>query len=288
MNSALDDMISAYNCRTPEDYRHALKEIVQELALLGLFRAGFYSKAAFYGGTALRIFYGLDRFSEDLDFSLIEPDSSFDLSSLTKVLQDELGAFGLEMTVTEKIKRNDSPLKSAFIKGGTQIHILKVASIEPPVKGIHPDEKIRIKMEVDTEPPEGAEFEMKYQLQPISYSVRLYRDSSLFAGKIHALLCRTWQTRVKGRDFYDYIWFLANRVPVNMVHLQARMRQTGHVGPDEMLTEDGLKNLLVRRFTTVDMRQAKKDVLPYIKDPKALELWSPDFFISITRDKLLI
>jgi len=288
MNSALDDMMSRYNCSTPEDYRFALKEIVQELALLGLFRAGFYSKAAFYGGTALRIFYGLDRFSEGLDFSLIEPDSSFDLSTLTKVVQDELGAFGLEMTVTEKIKRNDSPLKSAFIKGGTQIHILKIASVEPPVKGIHPDEKIRIKMEVDTEPPEGAEYEMKYQLQPIPYSVRLYRDSSLFAGKIHALLCRTWQTRVKGRDFYDYIWFLANEVPVNMVHLQARMRQTGHLGPDEMLTEDVLKNLLVRRFTSVDMQQAKKDVLPYIKDPKALELWSPDFFISITMDKLLV
>ena len=288
MNSALDDMMSRYNCSTPEDYRFALKEIVQELALLGLFRAGFYSKAAFYGGTALRIFYGLDRFSEGLDFSLIEPDSSFDLSTLTKVVQDELGAFGLEMTVTEKIKRNDSPLKSAFIKGGTQIHILKIASVEPPVKGIHPDEKIRIKMEVDTEPPGGAEYEMKYQLQPIPYSVRLYRDSSLFSGKIHALLCRTWQTRVKGRDFYDYIWFLANKVPVNMVHLQARMRQTGHVGPDEILTEDVLKNLLVRRFTSVDMQQAKKDVLPYIKDPKALELWSPDFFISITMDKLLV
>ena len=197
MNSAIDNMLSKYTCSTAEDYRLALKEIVQELALLGLFRAGFYSKAAFYGGAALRMFYGLDRFSEDLDFSLIEPDSSFDLSTLTKAIQDELGAFGLEMTVTEKIKRNDSPVKSAFIKGGTQIHILKIASVEPPVTGIHPDEKIRIIMEVDTEPPGGAEYEMKYQLQPIPYSVRLYRDSSLFSGKIHALLCRAWQTRVK-------------------------------------------------------------------------------------------
>jgi predicted nucleotidyltransferase component of viral defense system len=288
MHSAIEDMFKAYDCRTADDYRHALNEIVQEIALLGLYRSGFFVKAAFYGGTALRIFYGLDRFSEDLDFSLLKSDPTFDLSSFTQVVQDELGAYGLEMTVAEKIKKNDSPVKSAFIKGGTQIHLLKIASVQPPVSGIKPGEQIRVKLEVDTHPPEGATFEMKYQLRPVPYSVRLYSPSSLFAGKVHALLCRSWKTRVKGRDFYDYVWFLSKSIPVNIVHLAERMKQTGHLPADAIVTEKELKSLLRERFASVDFAQAKKDVLPFIKNPEAVHLWSADFFSTITDDKLKV
>lgn len=286
MHSAIQDMLQTYDCRTADDYRHALNEIVQEIALLGLYRGGFFNHAAFYGGTALRIFYGLDRFSEDLDFSLLKSDKSFDLASFTPVVQDELGAYGLEMTVTEKIKKNDSPMKSAFIKGGTQIHLLKIASIQPPVTGIHPQEQIRVKLEVDTQPPGGATFEMKYQLLPVPYSVRLYSLPSLFAGKVHALLCRSWKTRVKGRDFYDYVWFLSKSIPVDVGHLAARMKQTGHLPADAALTEQELKGLLSKRFVSIDFDQARKDVLPFIKNPDAVHLWSADFFSTITVDKL--
>lgn len=288
MHSAIDDMLKAYDCRTVDDYRHALNEIVQEIALLGLYRGGFFAKAAFYGGTALRIFYGLDRFSEDLDFSLLKSDKTFDLSSFTQIVQDELGAYGLKMTVQEKIKKNDSPVKSAFIKGGTQIHIMKIASVQPPVTGIHPQEQLRIKLEVDTQPPPGATFEMKYQLRPVPYSVRLYTPSSLLAGKMHALLCRSWKTRVKGRDFYDYVWFLSKSIPVNIMHLTERMKQTGHLPADAVLTEKDLKSRLRNRFASVDFNQAKKDVLPFIKNSEAVGLWSAEFFSAITDDKLKI
>lgn len=288
MHSAIADMLKAYDCRTADDYRHALNEIVQEIALLGLYRGGFFTHAAFYGGTALRIFYGLDRFSEDLDFSLMKSDQKFDLSSFTQPVQDELGAYGLEMTVQEKMKKTDSPVKSAFIKGGTQIHIVKIASVQPPVTGINAREQLRIKLEVDTQPPSGATFEMKYQLRPVPYSVRLYAPSSLFAGKIHALLCRSWKTRVKGRDFYDYVWFLSRSTPVNIAHLAERMKQTGHLPADAMLTGKDLKNRLHKRFASVDFDQAKKDVLPFIKNRDAVELWSADFFSAITDDKLTI
>lgn len=281
-------MLKAYDCRTADDYRHVLNEIVQEIALLGLYRGGFFAKAAFYGGTALRIFYGLDRFSEDLDFSLLKSDKTFDLSSFTQIVQDELGAYGLAMTVQEKIKKNDSPVKSAFIKGGTQIHIMKIASVQPPVTGIHPQEQLRIKLEVDTQPPPGATFEMKYQLRPVPYSVRLYTPSSLLAGKMHALLCRSWKTRVKGRDFYDYVWFLSKSIPVNIMHLTERMKQTGHLPADAVLTEKDLKSRLRNRFASVDFNQAKKDVLPFIKNSEAVELWSAEFFSAITDDKLKI
>lgn len=288
MHSAIEDMLKAYDCRTADDCRHALNEIVQEIALLGLYRGGFFTHAAFYGGTALRIFYGLDRFSEDLDFSLMESDTTFDLSSFTQVVQDELGAYGLDMTVQEKIKRNDSPVKSAFIKGGTQIHLLKIASVQPPVTGIHPQEQIRVKLEVDTQPPGGATYEIKYQLRPLPYSVRLYSASSLFAGKVHALLCRSWVTRVKGRDFYDYVWFLSKSIPVNITHLVERMKQTGHLAADAALTERELKDLLSKRFASVDFDQARKDVLPFIKNPDAVQLWSADFFSAITEDRLKV
>lgn len=288
MHSAIADMLKTYDCRTADDYRHALNEIVQEIALLGLYRGGFFSKAAFYGGTALRIFYGLDRFSEDLDFSLVKPDKKFDLSFFTQVVQDELGAYGLDMTVQEKIKQNDSPVKSAFIKRGTQIHLLKIASVQPAVTGINPRDQLKVKLEVDTQPPGGATFEMKYQLRPFPYSVRLYTPPSLFAGKIHALICRSWKSRVKGRDFYDYVWFLSRSTPVNIVHLAERMKQTGHLPPRSALTEEDLKNRLHRRFATVDFSQAKKDVLPFIKNTDSVKLWSADFFSQITNDKLKV
>ena len=161
MLSVIQGMIESYQCRTIDDYRNALNEIVQEIALLGLYRGGFFNTAAFYGGTALRIFYGLDRFSEDLDFSLLEPDPDFELSSYIRVLRDELGAYGLDMTVEEKIKTNETPVKSAFIKGGTQIHLLKISALSPPVSGVHPDEQIKVKLEVDTDPPAGAGYEIK-------------------------------------------------------------------------------------------------------------------------------
>lgn len=288
MHSAIENMLEAYNCRTTDDYKNALKEIVQEIALLGLYRSGFFTKAAFYGGTALRIFYDLDRFSEDLDFSLLEPDSQFDLTRHTPAVQDELGAFGLDMTVTEKIKQNESPVKSAFIKGGTQIHLLQINSIEPPVTGVAANEQLKIKLEVDTDPPAGAEFETKYQLNPVPYYVRLYTPPSLFAGKVHAILCRGWKSRVKGRDFYDYMWYLSKGIALNIEHLRERMIQSGHLTRDDEWDEELLRQRLINRFQNINFEQAKNDVSAFIKNPDVLTLWSPEFFISITHEKLKI
>ena len=288
MHSAIESMIESYKCLTIDDYKNAFKEIVQEIALLGLYRGDFFKAAAFCGGTSLRIFYGLDRFSEDLDFSLLAPDPNFDLSAYTRVVQDELGAYGLEMTVTEKIKHNDSAVKSAFIKGGTQIHLVKISSVSPPVSGVHPEEQIQVKLEVDTDPPEWADFEIKYQLLPIPYHVRMYTPPSLFAGKVHALLCRGWQSRVKGRDFYDYIWYLSKAIPLNIKHLTNRMIQTGHLTTGDAWSEDVLRQRLIERFEAVDFDQARRDVLPFIKNHDSVSLWSRDFFTSITMDKLRI
>jgi len=230
MNSAIGSMLEKYQPVSADDYRNALKEVIQAVALLGLSRAGFFQNAAFYGGTALRIFYGLDRFSEDLDFSLLEPEVGYDLSGYIAAVRDELGAYGLNMTVEEKTKSTSTAIKSAFIKGGTRIHLLRINAAQPVVSGITADELVRIKFEVDTEPPSGADYEVKYGLSPTPYYVRLFTPSSLFAGKLHAILCRSWKNRVKGRDFYDYVWYLARGTAVNIEHLRHRMFQAGNLG----------------------------------------------------------
>jgi hypothetical protein len=288
-------LLERYNCRTTDERRNALREIVQELSLLGLSRTNFFSRAVFYGGTALRIFHGLQRFSEDLDFSLAKSDPGFNLEDYLGAIQDELGAWGFEMRVERKLKSADGTVQSAdgtvqsaFIKGGTLIHLVKIASISPPVSGVPENEFLKIKLEVDTDPPAGAGFEVKYRLNPLPFAVRLYDTPSLFAGKLHAVLCRGWQQRVKGRDFFDYLWYLSNDIPVNLAHLESRMRQSGHYKAGEALTRERLMALLAERFGSVDFTQAKADAVLFIKDSRAIELWSPEFFLSVSRERLQV
>lgn len=288
MHSAIESMLEPYKCRTTEDYVNALKEVLQEIALLGLSRGDFFRHAAFYGGTALRIFYGLERYSEDLDFSLIEHDPDFDFSKYLRSVREELGAYGMEMSVEEKVKKNESSIKSAFIKGGTQIHLLKIEAISPPVSGVHSNQKLKIKLEVDTDPPAGGTHEVKYQLNPIPHYVRLYSLQTLFAGKIHAVLTRGWKSRVKGRDFFDYLWYFSRNVGVDMAHLRNRLIQSGHLKAEEDWNIDILLQRLLSRFSVTDFIAAAKDVRPFIMDPSVLNLWSEDFFSSVTMDKLKI
>ena len=284
MNDAILSMMQRYKCKNSVDYENALKEIVQEVALQGLSRSNFFSKAAFYGGTALRIFYGLPRYSEDLDFSLDLPDSTFDLANYLPYVEKELQAYNFQMTVRKKEKTKESAVQSAFIKGNTVQNILEITSDDASIYGLNPNALVKIKFEIDTNPPEGAGYQYMTAINPANYRVRLYDMQSLFAGKIHAVLCRDYKHRVKGRDFYDYIWYLKKGCTVNLMHLQKRMEQSGKWNPAEELTLEGLKGLLKARFSTVDFANAKMDVSPFlsITEKKGLELWDRDFFTDVT------
>jgi predicted nucleotidyltransferase component of viral defense system len=287
MHSAVDDMLKKYSCSSIDDYRNALKEIIQEITLLGLFRSNFFDVAAFYGGTSLRIFYGLERFSEDLDFSLIKKNKDFNIEPYCSFVKDELASFGFNVEVSKKYKNKETNIESAFIKGGTLIHLLNITGINPPVKGVAGNELMKIKLEVDTDPPGGAGYEVKYQLTPVPFSVKIFDSGSLFAGKVHAVLCRGWKSnRVKGRDLYDFIWYLSRSVKLNIDHLEKRMRQSGHVSGNEKLGKDRLIGLLKEKFDLIDYEQAKRDVIPFIKDQFAVKLWSKEFFQSIVENKL--
>ena len=284
MNSVLGEMLKKYETNGISDKKNAIKEIMQEIVLCGLSRAGFFKKTAFYGGTALRIFYGLDRFSEDLDFSLMETDDSFDLSEYFPILRKEIASYGLNVEVSEKQKTKESAIRSAFLKGNTKEHMLLFYASDPVISSVAGDEKIKIKFEVDTNPPIGATFERKYRLLPSPYEVTLYDMPSLFAGKAHAVICRSWKSRVKGRDLYDYIFYLSRGAALNTEHLKARLVQSDAWKQEKNFNIDDAKKLLCSRFDTIDFEQAKDDVRPFIKDTGSLDLWCADFFKQITND----
>ena len=281
MNAALQGMLDRYRPRTLADHENALKEVVQELALLGLWRAKFFEHAAFYGGTALRISHDLPRFSEDIDFSLLQPNREFDTAPYLEAVRMELAAFGFSFSVERRIKRVSTAIESAFIKGGTRINLARIGTPDYLRTRLPELQQVRIRIELDTDPPPLAEYEVLTLLTPIPFQVRLFDLPCLFAGKLHAILCRDWKSRVKGRDFYDFIWYLGRQIPCNLRHLQARMTQTGHWQEDCELDIAQLRRLLQERFRQVDFDQARSDVRPFIRDDAELELWNSAFFRSL-------
>ncbi len=283
MDHGLNALLRDYDLTTREDSENALKEVGQHLALLGLWRSKFFEHAAFYGGTALRILHGAGRFSEDMDFSLLEKSNSFDLGPYLKAIRTELEAFGFEYTVETRNKQTQTNIESAFIKGNTVTNLLTIEVRSEIVGKFHRDQKIKIKFEVDTDPPPRATYEVKNVLVPIPFQVKVFSKPDLFAGKMHAVLYRQWKSRVKGRDFYDLIWFLGQKIPCHLDHLKQRMIQTGHWRREDSLDRDMLIVLLNRKFQEIDFEIIKADVRPFIKDHQELDLWSQAFFADIIK-----
>ena len=277
----LDPLLARYTLQTAGDYENALKEIVQELALVGLWRAKFFEHAAFYGGTALRLFHGLRRFSEDLDFSLLAPQLDFRLGPPLGAVRDELLAYGFRFSVETKTKAVLTAIESAFIKGDTRVNLLHIGLPDWLAARIPALQQVRVKLEIDTQPPPAAETEVCTLFMPIPHQVRLYDLPSLMAGKLHAVLCRKWQNRVKGRDWYDLVWYAGRRIHPHLPHLAARMAQTGHWPEGKVMSSADLHTLLEKRIAEVDFAAAADDVRPFLKDPAELALWSAAFFREV-------
>jgi predicted nucleotidyltransferase component of viral defense system len=273
----IEQMLGRYELLTVHDHENALKEIIQEIVLLGLWRSKFYEKAVFYGGSALRILHKMDRFSEDLDFSLIQPESTFDFKKYFSAVKSELELWGFEVSTEEKSKKNKSTIDSAFIKANTLIHLLKIDSNLKT----HKNAVMKIKLEIDQEPAIGFTSDLKYHLHPIPFSIKTMALPSLFAGKMHALLCRTIRTNIKGRDWYDLIWFVKNNIPCDLQYLKNKMVQTGHIDLSEVLDKEKLVELISKKINEIDFALAKRDVEPFLKtsgQKDELSLWSDAFF----------
>lgn len=283
MNSVLKNMLDKYEIKNSIDETNAMKEIIQEIVICGLSRGGFFNEAAFYGGTALRIFYGLNRFSEDLDFALLKPNKDFDLSKYFPFIEKEVQAYGLNLTITEKEKTKDSNIMSAFLKGDTKEHILMFFPNEN-MQNTTSLKNIKIKFEVDINPPSGAKYDLKYKLLPSPHQVKLYDEASLFAGKIHAILCRNWNYRTKGRDLYDYIFYLSKNISVNLELVKEKLIDSNVLKGNDNFDINVLKEMLTAKFNEINYNDAKEDVIAFIEDKDSLNLWTKEFFIEITKN----
>ncbi len=285
IHPAIAKMLEKYDLSTADKTYEALREILQEIVLLGLSRAGFFDHALFYGGTALRILHGLDRFSEDLDFSLTAPDETFDLSKYEDTVIEALHAFGFEVTI--QMKNSDSNIKSAFLKGNTSQHLFNIEAPDDIVKTFGQGRLVKIKFEVDTQPPLDYQSEKKTLLVPSPFTINTMTLPSLFAGKMHAILCRNWSTRPKGRDWYDLVWYIAQGVSLDLKHLNARLHQNcSWVEKQEIelkreIDKAYLLELLTKRIEHLDISMAKRDVEVFIADTSVLDIWSRGFFKDI-------
>ncbi len=282
MNHALKDMLAPYRPVTPLDYLNAVREITQEIALVGLWRNGFFEHSAFYGGTALRIFHGIERYSEDLDFTLMKQNESTRLENSLPSVETELNSWGFDFEAESKSSGKRTGIESAFLKGQTQVNLLHIGAPKALAEKLPQSQKIKIKLELDTSPPPLATTEIQTKLLPIPHQVRIYDLPSLFAGKLHALLCREWKGRVKGRDFYDFVWYVARGINVNLPHLEARMKQSGH-WQGTPLNREALHRMLIEKFQSAEVEKAAEEVQPFLKDPRETQLWSPDFFIELAK-----
>lgn len=252
---------------------------MQELTLIGLWRAKFFEHAAFYGGTALRILYGLDRFSEDLDFTVTTPGIKFSWDHYAKAVIDELNSYGFKVDITEKNKNHHSAIQSAFLKTNTIESLIQIGTSKENLQGFHSGALIRIKVEIDTDPPPGLHYEQLYTKHPFSRPIRVVTKPDLFASKMQAALYRAWKKRVKGRDWWDIIWFIRQDTSINLKHLADCMYRGGQLDKNIELDRDKLIEIFAARVKELDIVAAKNDVRPFIKDKTLLDEWSEDFFM---------
>jgi len=283
MHDAIRSMLDRYDLHTRDDYTNALREIIQEIALLGLWRSKFFEHSAFYAGTALRVVYGLDRYSEDLDFSLLKSGDRFSLGVYAGSLQREINSFGFQVDFEQRQKSHQTPIESAFLKANTYKQLIIIEASEDLLRDLHPLKNLKIRLEVDTDPPGGFETETQYVLQPFPFSVRIFSLPDLFAGKLHAILCRHWKSRVKGRDWYDLVWYVSKHPEFRLSHLEARMRQSGNYNEERPLSAEMLRRLLQDAVNKLDVAKARKEVSPFVRDQRTLDVWSREFFADVVQ-----
>ena len=262
-----EQMLAAYDVSTETKRRNAIFEVNQQIILAGLYNGGFFDVATFYGGTCLRIFHGLQRFSEDMDFSLLAANEGFDFTRYFQPIIDGFAVVGRQVEIKKKDKGSFGKVESAFLKDNTDVYDLSFQT----------DKSIKIKIEVDTQPPLAFKTEQKLLLQPYSFMTRCMVLPDLYAGKMHALVYRAWKNRVKGRDWYDFEWYVRHHVPLDFAHLAERIRQFNQTetGRDAFIAQ------LKERLATANIHQVKQDVKPFVKNPQDLEIWSNDYFVQL-------
>ena len=272
MIDIIQQRLATYNSRNALEEEQATKEILQEVSLYSLWRGGFFEIGAFQGGTSLRILHRLPRFSEDLDFILLQPDSAFDWERYLKPLIAGLTEFGLESEVLNEGKM-DRNIREALIKNDSvanQLNLRFDRSRSSPT--------LKIKLEIDVNPPAGSGFTHTYLDFPLDFEIHHQDLPSNFALKIHALLCRPY---LKGRDWYDFNWYIRQNVQPNVPHLQAALNQAGPWKEQHPTIDiQWIVEQLQKKIAAIDWKAAVADVERFIPlpDRQSLSLWSTRFF----------
>lgn len=268
MNQFFENALKRYQINNATDKQNAVYEITQQVVLAGLHRGGFFDRAAFYGGTCLRLFHQLPRFSEDMDFSLLSPDEDFKFENYFQPIIDEFDSLGRKVEIKKKDKKTFGRVDSAFLKDNTDVYNIAFQT----------EKAVKVKIEVDTQPPLLFATEQKPLTIPYTFMVRCFQLPNLYAGKMHALVFRNWKTRVKGRDWYDFEWYVRWRVPLDFKHLQERIREFNGVE----MSQDEFKVVLKERLSTTNIDDVKKDVRSFLRnDPHELDVWSNDYFLQL-------
>ena len=262
-----EQMVAEYTEQQGEMAYNVEQEVMQQIALAGLSRGGFFQHAAFYGGTCLRIFHHLPRFSEDMDFSLVEKRDDIHIENYFSAIIEEFRAAGLEVTIVKKDKKIFGRVESAFLKENTEAYDIKFQT----------KKMVKVKIELDTDPPLAFSTEQKMLTQPFSCMTRCFTLPDLYAGKMHALVYRAWRQRIKGRDWYDFEWYVRHKVPLDYQHLQARIKEFS----GEDVDQETFMRLLREKLASCNMSLVKQDVLRYIPDPRELDIWSNDYFLLL-------
>jgi predicted nucleotidyltransferase component of viral defense system len=270
----LQQRLQTYACRTAQEEQQAVREITQEVVLAALGRGDFFKHALFHGGTCLRIFRGLNRFSEDLDFLLREPDPRFSLKHHLEHLRNELAAYGYDIEITDRSNAGGA-VQKAFLKDDSLGKMIDLKHTDQ--RG--PLQKIRIKLEVDTRPPAGSGAELQYLDFPFLSAVATQDAPSLFAGKVHALLCRPY---VKGRDWYDFLWYTSQGTGLNETFFSAAINQMGPwQGRGILANKAWVVQALEAKISSLDWKHAVDDVRRFVREAEqpSLGLWSKDLFL---------
>jgi len=271
--SIIEERLNRYAPETSEEEEDALKEIFQEIILNGLSDEKFFSEAIFQGGTALRIFYNLGRFSEDLDFILKKPNLQFNWQPYMNAIESVCKLYGIYPEIIDKSKKG-TVVQKMFLKDNSIGKILNLAYKR------NPEKKLTIKLEIDTNPPLGSQSEIKYLDFPLACPVETQDLSSNFSGKSHALLCRKY---TKGRDWYDFNWYIARAILPNFQFLTNAINQTGPwAGQNIQVSSQWYLDALEEKIISMDWQAAISDVEPFLKarDKKNLGLWSSEFFLD--------
>lgn len=274
--------LDTYQPKNDAEVNQALRQIMQEIALAGLYRASFFEKAAFYGGTALRIFYGLNRFSEDLDFSLLKPEATFKIGNYLKAMEQEFAALGLNIEIKTKQKSKITAIDSAFLKSTGNQHQLILKNILPQ-NYPHTIKPIKIKLEVDTQPPMNFNTENKLLMKPFSCYINCFTPPDLFAGKMHALLFRQWKNRVKGRDWFDFEWYVKQGIALNLKHFETRAKQSGHWPKNKTIRSKDVMALINAKITNTALKQIIEDVEPFIANSSHTKIWTQNYFKQLAQ-----